>query len=116
MKVIMENSLKIYRWAWVAVVAATLLAIGVMAICTSHHELAEDPNNLEKIVKVDMPGIAHSESENNLSRGASRWDMYVHHGCFTEDLPEATVKTLEELCVTEFPAQFIMTDSHLFMK
>ena len=33
-----------------------------MAIRTSHHDLAKDPNNIEKIVKVDLPDIAFVSS------------------------------------------------------
>ena len=59
---LMKKSLKIFGWAWVAVIAATLITIAVMAIHPSHHDLAQDVNNLEKIVKVDLPDIATSES------------------------------------------------------
>ena len=61
-KIIIQNTLKIYGRAWVVVIAATLITIAVMAIYPSHHDLAQDVNNLEKIVKVDLPDIATSES------------------------------------------------------
>lgn len=93
--------MKIYGWAWVIVVASSLIAAFVFIVHTSHHDLAKDPNNLTKIVKVDLPAIAESKSENNLSRGASRWDMYIHHGSFSEDLSAATTKEMDELCVTD---------------
>lgn len=93
--------MKIYGWAWVIVVASSLIAAIAFVIHTSHHDLAKDPNNLTKIVKVDLPAIAESKSENNLSRGASRWDMYIHHGSFSEDLSAATTKEMDELCVTD---------------
>ena len=97
----MKKALKIYGWAWVAVSAATLLAIIVATIYTSHHDLAEDPNSIEKIVKVDLPNIECSESENNLDRGASRWDTYIHHVRFTEELSQETIKELDELCQSD---------------
>ena len=98
---LMKKSLKIYGWAWVAVIAATLITIAVMAIHSSHHDLAQDANNLEKIVKVDLPDIAYSESSNNLDRSASRWDVFEHRGKFDSDLPEETIIALDELCLTD---------------
>ena len=97
----MKKSLKIYGVAWVAVIAATLFTIAVMAIHTSHHDLARDVNNLEKIVKVDLPDIAYSESSNNLDRTASRWDVFEHRGMFASDLSEETMMALDELCLTD---------------
>lgn len=97
----MKKALKIYGWAWVAVIAATLITIAVMAIHTSHHELAQDANNLEKIVKLDLPDIAHSESSNNLDRTASRWDVFEHRGMFVSDMSGETIIALDELCLTD---------------
>ena len=54
----MKMVLKIYGWAWLALIVATIVIIAVMIICPSHHELAADPCSLEKIVKVDLPDIA----------------------------------------------------------
>lgn len=97
----MKKALKIYGWIWVATILATLITVAVLKIHTSHHDLAEDPNNLEKIVKVDMPDIAFVESENNLSRSASRWDIYEHKGKFIHELSEDTITALDELCLTD---------------
>jgi hypothetical protein len=96
-----KKALKIYGWTWVATILATLITVAVLKIHTSHHDLAEDPNNLEKIVKVDMPDIAFVESENNLSRSASRWDIYEHKGKFIHELSEDTITALDELCLTD---------------
>lgn len=71
-------TLKIYRWTWMVLI----VTVAVMIIRTSHHDLAVDPINIEEIVKVDLPDIAFVESENNLDRGASRWEMYIHRGQF----------------------------------
>ena len=94
----MKKSLKIYGWAWVAVIAATLITIAVIAIHPSHHDLARDANNIEKIVKVDLPDIAFSESWDNLDRSASRWDVYEHHGEFVEELSYESTMAMDELC------------------
>ena len=97
----MKKALKIYGWAWVAMIAATLITIVVMAIHPSHHDLAQDTNNLEKIVKVDLPDFAYSESSNNLDRTASRWDIFEHRGKFISELSEETIIVLDELCLTD---------------
>ena len=98
----MKKSLKIYKWSWVAVITATLIAILIVTVShISHHELAEDPNNLDKILKVDLPDVANVESENDLSRGASRWDVYIHHGLFSEELSGECIRKMDELCVTD---------------
>ena len=89
---------RLYCWAWVAVIAATLITIAVMAIHTSHHDLARDVNNLEKIVKVDLPDIAYSKSSDNLDRTASRWDIFEHAGKFSEELSEESTRALDEFC------------------
>lgn len=97
----MKNTFKIYRWAWAIVVSATLIAVLALILHTSHHDLAKDPNNLSRIVRVDLPSIAELESEDNLSRGASRWNVYHHSGRFVEELSEATIRELDDLCVTD---------------
>lgn len=98
---LMKKPLKLYGWSWVAAIAATLITLAVMAIYPSHHDLAQDANNLEKIVKVDLPDIASFESSNNLDRTASRWDVFEHRGMFVSDLPEETTIALDELCLTD---------------
>ena len=95
------GTLKIYRWAWFALIVVTIATIAVLVIRTSHHDLAAAPDNIEKIVKVDLPEIASVESENNLDRGASRWDIYEHNGKFIHELSEDTITTLDELCLTD---------------
>ena len=97
----MGKALKIYGWAWVVLIVATIITVVVMAIRTSHHDLAKDPNNIEKIVKVDLPDIAFVESENNLDRRASRWDIFEHRGKFICELTEETTTTLDNLCQTD---------------
>ena len=98
---LMKKSLKIYGWAWVAVIAATLITLAVMSIRTSHHDLAQDANNLEKIVKINLPDIAYSESSNNLDRTDSRWDVFEHRGMFVSELSEETIIVLDNFCLTD---------------
>ena len=94
----MKRVVRVYVWVWVAVIAT---AIGAIALVPSHHDLAENPYAVEKIVKVDLPDIAHVESVNNLGRGTSRWDVYMHRAQFSEPLSEASIKVLDALCLTD---------------
>ena len=95
----MKRPLKIYGWAWVAIIAATIVTFAVMIIYPSHHELAADPYSIEKIVKVDLPDIASVQSMDDL--GGSRWDMFVHKGRFTEEISEESIKKMDELCLSD---------------
>ncbi len=97
----MKKSWRIYGWTWVAVIAATLALMIGMFFHTSHHELADDPRNLEKIVKVDLPGIVFCYSDNNLERGSSRWDIFEHRGKFVHEISEETIMVLDKLCQTD---------------
>jgi hypothetical protein len=92
----MKRPLKIYGWAWAAIIAATIVTFAVMIIYPSHHELAADPYSIEKIVKVDLPDIASVQSMDDL--GGSRWDMFVHKGRFTEEISEESIQKMDELC------------------
>ena len=95
----MKRPLKIYGWAWVAIIAATIVTFAVMIIYPSHHELAADPYSIEKIVKVDLPDIASVQAMDDL--GESRWDMFVHKGRFTEEISEKSIKEMDELCQSD---------------
>lgn len=95
----MKMVLKIYGWAWLALIVATIVIIAVMIICPSHHELAADPCSLEKIVKVDLPDIASVQTMDD--GGGSRWDMFVHKGRFTEEISEESILKMDELCLSD---------------
>ena len=97
----MKRALKIYIWAWVVAVVSTFIAVLVAACVPSHHDLAKDPNNIEKVIKVDLPDISCVESTDNLDRGASRWDVYVHHAKFSETLSANSINVMDERCQTD---------------
>ena len=63
--------------------------------------MARDPYAIERIVKVDLPEIVEVESEDNLDRGSSRWDVYTHRVQFGDTLSEESIKKLEWLCRTD---------------
>lgn len=93
--------MKIYLIVLAILVVGAFLTAVVMAVRTSHHDLASDPYSIEKIVKVDLPDIVSVESEDNMDRGASRWDCYRHHAKFAEELSPETILHLEKLCMTD---------------
>ena len=95
----MRKSFRIYAWAWVGVLSATLLFMAIKVIVApSHHGLARDPYNVEKIIDVDLPRISYVDSEDNMDRGASCWDCYSHYVQFCEPLSAECVEQLEALC------------------
>ena len=97
----MKKASKIYLWACVVLVAAAIVAVAAVMVIPSHHDLARDPYAIERIVKVDLPKIVEVESEDNLDRGASRWDVYTHRVQFGEALSEESTKNLDRLCRTD---------------
>ena len=97
----MKKASKIYLWAWAAFVIAAIVAVVVAMVVPSHHDLARDPYAIERIVKVDLPEIIEVEPEDNLDRGASRWDVYTHRVQFGEALSEESIKKLDQLCYTD---------------
>lgn len=96
----MAQSLKKYLWSWVFVVVLSVLLI-VFAKTggfESHRQLAQDPTNIEKITKLDLPDIISVESWDNLVRGTSCWDCFEHRSLFAEKLSDDCVRQLESLC------------------
>lgn len=97
----MEKSWRIYTRAWgVFIVAAIVIAL-VAIIVPSHHDRAEDPYAIEKIVKVDLPEFEFVRSDDNCDRVTSRWDVYTHYHGFSEPLSEESIKKMERLCQTD---------------
>lgn len=97
----MNKSSKIYLWARVVLVAAAIVAVAAVMVIPSHHDLARDSYAIERIVKVDLPEIVEVESEDNLDRGSSRWDVYTHTVQFGDTLSEESIKKLDRLCRTD---------------
>ncbi|MBR0321787.1 MAG: hypothetical protein IIX08_05300 [Bacteroidales bacterium] len=95
----MKRPLKIYGYAWVVLIAATIVTFAVMIIYPSHNELSADPYRIEKIVRVDLPDIASVQSMDN--SGGSRWNMFVHKGQFTEEISEESIQIMDDLCLSD---------------
>ena len=92
---------RIYSLAWVTLIVAAIVTALVAMILPSHHDRARNPYAIEKIVNVELPEIASVESEDNLDRGTSRWDVYSHQGQFCVSLSEENISELERLCQTD---------------
>ena len=97
----MKKASKIYLWTWLVFVVAAVVTVVVAMVAPSHHDLARDPYAIERIVKVDLPEIVEVESEDNLDRGASRWDVYTHRVQFGDTLSEESIKKFDRLCRTD---------------
>ena len=50
----MKRPLKIYGLAWALLIPVTIVTLAGMMIRNSHHDLAADPNMIEKIIKVEQ--------------------------------------------------------------
>ena len=99
----MKRSVKVYLWSWVAVILSLglLLVWGKFGVLNPHHRLAKDPANIEKITKLDLPDVISVESDDNLDRGASRWDCFTHRSQFAEKLSDDCIRELDRLCRTD---------------
>lgn len=99
----MKKFLKIYLLLWVGVIVSSVLLIVAFrsSLFSPHHRLAQDPTNIEKITKFDLPDIASVESWNNLERGTSRWDLFGHVSVFAEELSDECIQQLEIKCQTD---------------
>jgi hypothetical protein len=93
----MKKSTKIYSWAWAV---AFIIFIGYI-VWPSHHELARDPKKVGAIVNLRLPDIVNYEYEDNLDRGASRWDCYSYHAYFAENISEECIAEMERRCVED---------------
>ena len=93
----MKKSTKIYLWAW----AVAFIVITGLVVWPSHHELARDPKKVGVIVNLRLPDIADYEYEDNLDRGASRWDCYSYHAFFENNISEECIAEMERRCVED---------------
>ena len=99
----MKKSLKKYLWSWivVGVLSVVFIVLGETVGFAPHHKLAQDPTNIEKITKLDLPDIISVESSDNLGRGQSCWDCFEHISHFEGKLSDDCVRQLESLCVSD---------------
>lgn len=59
-----KKSSKIYLLLWVGVIVSFVLLVvaGRAGLFSPHHRLAQDPTNIEKITKIDLPDITSVEA------------------------------------------------------
>ena len=102
----MRKSLKIYIWSWVVIIAITICGSIVLSVIsgngTEHHnhliKLSESPEYIENVIKVDLPDIAHLESDYG---AGSSWTTYSYELKFNEALSEDCIEELNKLCETD---------------
>lgn len=90
----MRTSTKVYIWACGLLHAAILIFIA----WPSHHDLARDVDNIDRIVDLDLPEIGRYESADNLDRGASRFDNFEHQIWFKEEVSDECIAEMERRC------------------
>ena len=90
----MKKALKIYLYAWAGLIALFALFV----LFPTHNFLASKPDNIEKIIKLDLPDIAEAKTSDNLDRGASHWNYYEHSIQFEEAISANCIKELESRC------------------
>ena len=97
----MKNNFKSYAWISVGGAVVAVMIFMFAQSLSPHRNLAQNPKSLEEITGLDLPEIAHAESEDNLDRSASCWDCYTHRLQFAEPLSGEQIKVLEGLCQTD---------------
>lgn len=99
----MKKSSKIYLLLWLGVIVSFVLLIVAsrIGLFSPHHQLAQDPGNIEKITELDLPDVTSVESWNNLERCSSRWDCFEHRSYFAGKLSDECVHQLEIKCQTD---------------
>lgn len=99
----LKKILKVYLLLWVGVIVSfvSLIVASRAGLLSPHHRLAQDPANIEKIIRLDLPDIASVESWDNLERGSSCWDCFQHCSHFADSLSEDCIDQLETLCRTD---------------
>jgi hypothetical protein len=93
----MRTSTKVY----LGLLAVLGVALLVFMAWPSKHKLVSDPQNIEKIVGLDLPDFTCNESSDNLDRGSSRWDCYEHNVGFKEKLSKECIEEMEHRCAND---------------
>lgn len=96
----MKKSLKRYLWTVAATVFFTLglIMAARMELLAPHHRRARNPEYLWKKIGVELPDTLYTLSDNNLDRGASRWDNFWSEVTFASPLTDEQKQKLDRLC------------------
>ena len=95
----MKEILKKSLWKWAAIIA--MITLSCIAISNTHSNITSDPHNVKKITGLDLPKITHTDSEDNLQRGASRWDCFIHRAQFANEISADCIHELDNRCKTD---------------
>lgn len=96
----MKTKLKkqLYKLLITILVAIAIVISFRLRLFTLHHNLAQRPDILYRIVDVKLPDALHTEQYDNLDRSASCFDCFDCIITFKDTLSNSTIAELDYLC------------------
>lgn len=96
----MKTNLKkqLYKLMITIFVAIAIVISFRLRLFTPHHNLAQRPDILYRIVDVKLPDALHTEQYDNLDRSASCFDCFDCIITFKDTLFNSTIAELDYLC------------------
>lgn len=96
----MKTKLKkqLYKLLITIFVAIAIVLAFRLRLFTPHHNLAQRPDILYRIVDVKLPGTLRTEQYDNLDRTASSFDCFDCIITFKDTLSNSTIAELDYLC------------------
>ena len=96
----MKTKLKkqLYKLLITILVAITIVISFRSGLFTPHHNLAQRPDILYRIVDVKLPDTLRTEQYDNLDRTASSFDCFDCIITFKDTLSDSTIAELDYLC------------------
>ena len=96
----MKTKLKkqLYKLLITILVAITIVLSFRLGLFTPHHNLAQRPDILYRIVDVKLPDTLRTEQYDNLDRTASSYDCFDCIITFKDTLSNSTIAELDYLC------------------
>lgn len=96
----MKTKLKkqLYKLLITFLVAIAIVLSLRLGLFTPHHNLAQRPDILYRIVDIELPDTLRTEQYNNLDRAASSFDCFDCIITFKDTLSDNTIAELDYLC------------------
>lgn len=96
----MKTKLKkqLYKLLITFLVAIAIVLSLRLGLFTPHHNLAQRPDILYRIVDIELPDTLRTEQYNNLDRAASSFDCFDCIITFKGTLSNSTIAELDYLC------------------
>ena len=96
----MKTKLKkqLYKLLIIILVAIAIVLSFRLGLFTPHHNLAQRPDILYRIVDVKLPDTLRTEQYDNLNRSASSYDCFDCIITFKDTLSDSTIAELDYLC------------------